>query len=96
MTELRWAPEAIQDRLDIFDYISQENPSAAARLDELFSQSAASLTTQPLLGKTGLVAGTRELIPHPSYRLVYEIVGDIVWVLAIVHTARRWPPAELE
>ena len=38
-------------------------------------------------------AGTRELIPHESYRLVYEIEGTTVWVLALVHTARQWPPA---
>jgi len=33
-----------------------------------------------------------ELIPHESYRLVYEIDGDVVWILTLVHTARRWPP----
>jgi len=32
------------------------------------------------------------LIPHESYRLVYEIEGETVWVLALVHTARLWPP----
>ena len=37
-------------------------------------------------------AGTRELVAHESYRLVYEIDGSTVWVLALVHTARRWPP----
>jgi plasmid stabilization system protein ParE len=35
--------------------------------------------------------GTRELIPHESYRLVYEVEGDTVWILALVHTARMWP-----
>ena len=34
----------------------------------------------------------RELIPHESYRLVYEIERETVWVLALVHTARQWPP----
>ena len=38
------------------------------------------------------VAGTRELIPHPSYRVVYQVEGEAVWVLAVVHTARQWPP----
>jgi hypothetical protein len=45
-----------------------------------------------LLGKTGIIPGTRELIPHESYRLVYEIEQETVWILAIVHTARMWPP----
>ncbi|WP_156500135.1 type II toxin-antitoxin system RelE/ParE family toxin [Ectothiorhodospira sp. BSL-9] len=35
----------------------------------------------------------RALIPYESYRLVYEIDDETVWVLALVHTARRWPPS---
>jgi plasmid stabilization system protein ParE len=45
------------------------------------------------LGKPGQIPGTREMIPHESYRLVYEVNGQTVWVLALVHTARLWPPA---
>jgi toxin ParE1/3/4 len=45
-----------------------------------------------MLGHIGRVPGTRELIPHESYRLVYEVEADTVWILALVHTARQWPP----
>jgi toxin ParE1/3/4 len=34
---------------------------------------------------------TRELNPHENDRLVYEISGETVWMLALVHTARQWP-----
>jgi plasmid stabilization system protein ParE len=68
------------------------HPAAAARLDSLFSEAAAELSDFPHLGKPGCIAGTRELTPHVSYRLVYEIHNDTVWVLALVHTARLWPP----
>jgi addiction module RelE/StbE family toxin len=61
-------------------------------MDTIFSETAAKLADHPLLGKPGQVPGTRELIPHESYRLVYEVEGDTVWVLALVHTARLWPP----
>jgi toxin ParE1/3/4 len=61
-------------------------------MDELFAEAAARLAEYPMLGKPGKISGTRELIPHESYRLVYEIDGDVVWMLALVHTARRWPP----
>jgi mRNA-degrading endonuclease RelE of RelBE toxin-antitoxin system len=27
-----------------------------------------------------------------SYRLVYEIDGDTIWILTLVHTKRQWPP----
>ena len=76
-----WTRQAEQDRADIWDYIAADNPVAAARLSE-----------HPKMGKPGRVAGTRELIPHESYRMVYEIHGETVWLLVLIHTARQWPP----
>lgn len=89
-----WTPEAEQDRADIWDYIAADNPGAAVRMDELFSDAAARLAEHPKIGRMGRISGTRELVPHESYRLVYEIDGDTVWVLALVHTARQWPPVK--
>ena len=86
-----WTPEAEQDRDDIWFYISAENPSAAAGMDELFSAAAARLADHPNLAHPGKIAGTRELIPHESYRLVYEVHDDTVWLLALVHNAQQWP-----
>jgi toxin ParE1/3/4 len=40
------------------------------------------------MSRSGKIAGTRELIPYENYRLVYEIEGETVWVLALLHTAR--------
>lgn len=88
-----WTPEAEQDRTDIWDYIVADNPNAAIRMDERFSDAAARLAEHPKLGKPGKIPGTRELIPHESYRLVYEIEEDTIWVLALVHTACQWPPS---
>jgi toxin ParE1/3/4 len=87
-----WTPEAEQDRDDVWDYIATDSVAAAARMDELFSDVVAQLADFPLMGRAGKIAGTRELIPHESYRLVYEVEGEIIWVLALVHTARMWPP----
>ncbi|EIF32189.1 addiction module toxin, RelE/StbE family [Burkholderia sp. Ch1-1] len=87
-----WTPEAEQDRDDVWDYIATDNVGAAARMDELFSDVVAQLADFPLMGRAGKIAGTRELILHESYRLVYEVEGETIWVLALVHTARRWPP----
>jgi addiction module RelE/StbE family toxin len=89
---LIWTLEAQQDRVDIWDYIAAENPFAAVDMDRLFSDAVASLTTHPQLGRPGTVPGTRELIPHENYRLVYEIADETVWILALVHASRRWPP----
>ena len=89
-----WTPDAEQDRADIWDYIAAENPGAAARMDKVFSDAAARLAKHPKIGKTGKISGTRELVPHESYRLVYEIDDGTIWVLALIHTARQWPPVK--
>jgi addiction module RelE/StbE family toxin len=89
-----WTPKALQDRSDIWDHIANDNPRAAARMDELFSDAVNTLLQYPLLGRPGRIAGTRELIPHESYCLVYEVIGEIAWVQALIHTTRQWPPTK--
>lgn len=88
-----WTPEAEQDREDIWASIATDDPMAAARMDQLFSDTVARLEEFPQLGPAGRIAGTRELIPHESYRLVYELAPDqeSLWILALVHTSRQWP-----
>ena len=39
------------------------------------------------------LAVLRELVVHPSYMLVYDVVGMQVRILSVVHTARQWPPS---
>jgi addiction module RelE/StbE family toxin len=89
--KIYWAAVAEQDRAEILEFIAQDNPRAAVAMDERFVAAVARLADHPLIGRTGLIPGTRELIPHESYRLVYEVEGDTVWILALVHTARMWP-----
>ena len=93
--KVHWTSQAEQDRADIMAYIAEDNVPAAIAMDELFGAAAARLANFPMLGKPGHIAGTRELIPHESYRIVYEINSqdDTVWILALVNTARQWPPA---
>lgn len=88
-----WTLSAEQDRADIVDFIAQDNLLAAIRMDEIFSAAVGRLADHPLLGRAGQIPGTRELIPHESYRLVYEVRADTVWILTLVHTARLWPRA---
>jgi toxin ParE1/3/4 len=86
-----WASSAEQDRADIIEFISLDNPIAAIAMDELFAEVSLRLEEYPLLGKSGRISGTRELIAHPNYRMVYEVQLGQVRVLALLHTARLWP-----
>ena len=88
---LVWTMEARQDRRAIFDYIEMRDVRAALEMDKLFSKKANKLTTVAQLGKQGRVPGTRALVVHKRYVLVYEVAGDHIHVLRVLHTARQWP-----
>lgn len=94
MMELFWTPEATQDRDDIYEHIELDNPVAALALDELFAEKAGRLVDHPGLGRPGRVAGTKELVMHQNYILVYDVAGSLVRVLRVLHAARRWPSGQ--
>lgn len=91
---LFWTPEARQDRRDTRSYIAKDNPAAAMMLDEMFSRKAQLLISHPASGRPGRIAGTREMIVHRNYVLVYDVVGDAVRILRVLHARRQWPPVE--
>ena len=91
--KLVWTLPAREDRKSIREYIAADNPSAALDLDELLSERAARLLDHPGLGRAGRLKGTRELVAHRNYILIYDVVGELVRVLRVLHAARQWPPA---
>jgi len=90
--KLIWTRPAAADRREIRAYIAQDNPAAALFLDELFSKKAALLADNPGMGRPGRLPGTRELVAQRNYILVYDLTGDWVRVLRVLHAARQWPP----
>lgn len=42
-------------------------------------------------GRSGRVGRTRELVVHRRYIIIYDIRGDAIRVIRILHTARQWP-----
>ena len=92
--KLVWTRPAAADRREIRAYIAEHNLAAALALDELFSERASQLIDHPSIGRPGRVAGTRELVVHQHYILVYEVAGDLVRVLRVLHAVRQWPPVQ--
>ena len=92
MMELFWTQEAIQERNEIYDYIEADNPAAALAIDELMEKKAGRLIDHQEMGRIGRVVGTRELVAHKNYVLVYDVTADLVRVLRVLHVARQWPP----
>ncbi|WP_312212459.1 type II toxin-antitoxin system RelE/ParE family toxin [Pseudescherichia sp.] len=91
--EILWTQLANQDRQKIREYIAEHNLRAAIELDELIGMMATSLLDQPLKARSGRVAGTRELVIHPHFILVYRIERETenIVIIRILHTAQKWP-----
>lgn len=93
--QVRWSPAAAEDLLRIIEYVRQENPPAAQRIAKTIYESAGSLKSFPLKGRTGRVEGTRELpLPPLPFVVVYRVLTDIVEIADIIHGAQRWPPKD--
>ena len=89
---IRWSHFAINDREAIFDYIEADSPRAAATVDTRIEAQVEKLIRTPEMGRTGRVAGTRELvIAGTPYIAAYRIEGDTVHILRVLHGAQLWP-----
>ena len=85
---IRWLPPAENSLLDIVAYIAEDKPDAAVLFAGRLRTSIASLARLPHGGRVGRVAGTRELVVHPNYIVVYRVTADSVDILRIRHAAQ--------
>jgi toxin ParE1/3/4 len=91
---LEWRPMALEDRAAIMDYIGQDNPAAALQLDEDFEAQAEQARGSPALYKPGRVKGTREIVVRSTYVMVYQVEGEAITIVRVLHSAQQWPPVK--
>ena len=90
--QLRWTEEAVADLEHITDYFFQNAPGRAAELARRIYNAPAALLTFPYRGRVGKKEGTRELVLSPlPYVVVYQITGEVIHIVRILHGARKWP-----
>jgi toxin ParE1/3/4 len=89
---LRWTEEAATDLEHITDYLFENAPGRAAELvREIYNAPSAPLTF-PYRGRPGRKAGTREFVlPRLPYIVVYQITGEVIHIVRILHGAQKWP-----
>ncbi|WP_036296742.1 type II toxin-antitoxin system RelE/ParE family toxin [Methylosinus sp. PW1] len=87
-----WTRPALRDLEQIGDYVSRDNPAAAAKLIARICERVDALAQQPSLGRPGRVPQTRELvIAGTPFLAPYRVRAEVVEILAIFHGARLWP-----
>ena len=87
---IQWREQARADLRAIVQYISDRDPAAARRLRDAILDAVATTAEHPYLYRHGRVPGTRELVAHPNYIVVY-LVGDRIEVLNVLHARQIYP-----
>ncbi|WP_122863949.1 type II toxin-antitoxin system RelE/ParE family toxin [Pseudomonas viridiflava] len=91
MLPIVWLQAAVNDLSSIILYIANENPSAARRLKSRLQAAPLPLAEHPYLFPLGRVSGTRDLVAHPNYIIVYRIASDRVEIVNVLHSRQTYP-----
>ncbi len=87
-----WSPKALLQLEGLWDFIADDSKAAADSVVERILLSVDLLKTQPEMGRSGRVAGTRELvIPRTPYFIVYRVKRGGLELIALLHGSQRWP-----
>jgi addiction module RelE/StbE family toxin len=87
---VHWKKQAINDLIKIGLHIAKDSPDNAEKMLDLIEQKVGALAPHPRLGHVGRKQGTRELVAHESYVVIYRVLATKVEVLRVKHTAQRW------
>lgn len=88
-----WQERAQRDAARLSDYVSRENPKAAADIQIRIVGMLRQLEAFPFSGVKGEITGTRQLIvqPYPYVMIYRAIAPDRIEILRILHTSQQWP-----
>lgn len=91
--QIIWSPTALEHLQAIYDYILADNPTAAIDVHEEIERAVGLFKENPRLGHPGRVDDTREFVvpAYQNYIIVYEIEGNHVHILAVMHGKQDWP-----
>lgn len=88
-----WTKEAINNLLEIEDFISQNNPERAAEFTDYLIDQAEYLKTTPNMGRIVPEISNpdiRELIVK-NYRIVYKEINNEIHIVTVFESHRRLP-----
>lgn len=94
MAQVIWSPSALDDVDAIAEFIARDSIDHAALFVKRLISATDRLSSFPNSGRIIPEIGNescREII-YGSYRIMYRIVNDEIWITGIVHGARNWQP----
>jgi toxin ParE1/3/4 len=95
--QLVWTRPALEDAQEIRSHIARDSQRYARIVAERLVEAIERLRDHPLSGRIVPEVGQstlREVI-EPPYRIVYRVRAELLEIVAVVHSARRFPIDEL-
>ena len=90
--KVSWTVPALNHLKNLFEYISADNPGAAARTVFRIREVVRHNARMAYAARIGRVDGTREMAVTGTPSIVaYRIVEDSIHILAVFRGARQWP-----
>ncbi|BBU29483.1 addiction module antitoxin [Burkholderia sp. THE68] len=86
-----WTQTARLDFLEIIRYIAERSPSAARTIKNAIQAAPQSAAIAPYLYRHGRIPGTREIVVHPNYVVIYAVETDRIEVLNVLHARQCYP-----
>lgn len=91
MLPIQWRPQARRSLNQIVRYIAERNLQAARSMRYRIEEAVLPLSEHPYLFRPGRVPGTREIVAHPNYIVIYRVQADCIDVVDVVHSRQRFP-----
>jgi addiction module RelE/StbE family toxin len=88
---VEWRPEARASLVNILSFIAQDNPAAAIELGYEIEHATSALPEHPFLYRRGRVPGTREIVVHPNYLVVYRVDLRAILIIDVLHARQQYP-----
>ena len=94
MAEVIWAPTALDDIESIAEYIARDSGDMASIFVKRLFEATDRLKEFPLSGRIIPEINKpdcREIL-YGSYRIMYRLDNNNVWITGVIHGARDWKP----
>ena len=92
MLPVHWLANASNNLATIIEFIAERNEAAAAHLLNDIERATSQLPQHPYLYRPGRLAGTREIVVHPNYIVVYRVCPNVIEIIAVLHSRQQYPP----
>ena len=93
MKRVEWTRSALSDLVSIYEYIAKDSQRYALSVIDRITKRTVQIGLFPFSGEFVPEYSNKEIreVIEYSYRLIYLIDADVVYVLAVVHGARPLP-----